>query len=322
MAWRPTYNFDLHAGAGPRLGPRRGERLRRVETPGTETPERLPGGQPRGARTTTGQNEGRHGAPARPDRAARAIVDPNQINSGHAGLHGAGDAVGRMQCLFPPKENRDVRRIFHRRSTLYMWGPLPKPPSEFYVLRTLYALARPFSPYITQAQPYDFAVDWWALGILVGELATGSTPFHAETPRQLMASILNDAPTLPEDEALAVTLEALLEKEPHSRPLADDVRAAPAFSNTDWHAVEQLLAPPFPELDEASYHQEPSPAMEVSRVTTSPESSLEATTALDRRRVHRTMSAPLQMPPPPPRTQPRAQRTTGPRAPVSFARVA
>ena len=60
--------------------------------------------------------------------------------------------------------------------------------------------------------------------------------------------------------------------------------------------------------------------MEVSRVTTSPESSLEATTALDRRRVHRTMSAPLQMPPPPPRTgdtaSPRAWASRSPAAVV------
>ena len=76
------------------------------------------------------------------------------------------------------------------------------------------------APEILRGHAYGVAVDWWALGILVGELATGSTPFHAETPRQLMASILNDAPTLPDDESLAVTLEALLEKEPHSRPLA------------------------------------------------------------------------------------------------------
>ena len=75
------------------------------------------------------------------------------------------------------------------------------------------------APEILRGHAYGVAVDWWALGILVGELATGSTPFHAETPRQLMASILNDAPTLPEDEALAVTLEALLEKEPHSLSL-------------------------------------------------------------------------------------------------------
>jgi serine/threonine protein kinase len=176
------------------------------------------------------------------------------------------------------------------------------------------------APEILRGHAYGVAVDWWALGILVGELATGSTPFHAETPRQLMASILNDAPTLPEDEALAVTLEALLEKEPHSRPLADDVRAAPAFASTDWHAVEQLLAPPFPEIDSESFVPEPSPAMEVSRVTTSPESSLEATTALDRRRVQRCASAPLQMPPPPPRTgdtaSPRAWASRSPAAVV------
>ena len=102
------------------------------------------------------------------------------------------------------------------------------------------------------------------------------------------------------------------------------MRAAPAFSGTDWHAVEQLLAPPFPEIDSESFVPEPSPAMEVSRVTTSPESSLEATTALDRRRVHRTMSAPL-MPPPPPRTgdtaPPRAWASRSPAAVVEMSRM-
>ena len=53
---RATYNFDFHTGAGPRVGPRRRVGFRRVETPGTETPERLSGRQPRRARTTTGQN--------------------------------------------------------------------------------------------------------------------------------------------------------------------------------------------------------------------------------------------------------------------------
>jgi len=173
------------------------------------------------------------------------------------------------------------------------------------------------APEILRGRPYGAAVDWWALGILIGELCTGDTPFHAEQPRQLMASILNDTPVLPADEALAVTLGALLEKDASLRPSARDVRAAPAFASTDWGAVEALAAPPFPEDDGDGLvpFSAALPAA-VSRVTTSPESSLEATTASDVRRV---ASEPL-LPPPPPRSgdtvSPRAWASRSPAAVV------
>ena len=144
MAWRPTYNFDLHAGAGPRLGPRRGERLRRVETPGTETPERLPGGQPRGARTPARQNEGRYWIETGPDRAARSIIDPDQVHRWDSRIYGARDAPRSTQRLFKTKENRDVRRIFIV-DRPDMWGPLPKPPSEFYASYNMTCQSRPSS---------------------------------------------------------------------------------------------------------------------------------------------------------------------------------
>lgn len=33
------------------------------------------------------------------------------------------------------------------------------------------------APEILNHQPYDFAVDWWALGVLAYELVVGFTPF-------------------------------------------------------------------------------------------------------------------------------------------------
>ena len=39
--------------------------------------------------------------------------------------------------------------------------------------------SRPFSQRSTQAQPYDFAVDWWALGVLFFTMLKGRLPFDA-----------------------------------------------------------------------------------------------------------------------------------------------
>ena len=64
--------------------------------------------------------------------------------------------------------------------SLWKWGPLPKPPSEFYASHACRTRrSRPSSPYITQAQPYDFAVDWWALGVLFFTMLKGRLPFDA-----------------------------------------------------------------------------------------------------------------------------------------------
>ena len=61
-----------------------------------------------------------------------------------------------------------------------MWGPLPKPPSEFHASYTSTAsVATVLTIRNTQAQPYDFAVDWWALGVLFFTMLKGRLPFDA-----------------------------------------------------------------------------------------------------------------------------------------------
>ena len=150
---------------------------------------------------------------------------------------------------------------------------------------------------------YGVAVDWWALGILVGELATGSTPFHAETPRQLMASILG-RPTFPRA-SMAVTRlywrRSLI-------PTFGGRRAGGArVCSTDWHAVEQLCLP----LPEATRRRLLQPSAGHGGVAYDLRNSLEATT-VDRRRVQLRVGA-LDAPPPPAASDRRARASRSPR---------
>ena len=63
---------------------------------------------------------------------------------------------------------------------IHMWGPVSKPPSEFYVARlSPSSAATVLTIRNTQAQPYDFAVDWWALGVLFFTMLKGRLPFDA-----------------------------------------------------------------------------------------------------------------------------------------------
>ena len=76
------------------------------------------------AAATTDKFEGRHGAPARPDRDRPGhCTTPNQIHRGHAGLwHGAEMLLEMLEPLCPRRTVMSEKS--HRRSTLYMWGPV------------------------------------------------------------------------------------------------------------------------------------------------------------------------------------------------------
>lgn len=45
------------------------------------------------------------------------------------------------------------------------------------------------APEIISYQPYDKAVDWWALGVLIYEMLAGQPPFDGEDEEELFASI-------------------------------------------------------------------------------------------------------------------------------------
>lgn len=47
------------------------------------------------------------------------------------------------------------------------------------------------APEIILSQGYNYAVDWWALGILIYEMAAGYPPFYAKDPMKIYEKIVS-----------------------------------------------------------------------------------------------------------------------------------
>jgi len=96
------------------------------------------------------------------------------------------------------------------------------------------------APEIILGESYSFQIDWWALGILLCEMVTGSTPFFGDNASEVMESIINDPPSFYEGtpEELIEFVLFLLEKDPKLRPESEDIKNHPFFSGFDWKKVE------------------------------------------------------------------------------------
>ena len=107
------------------------------------------------------------------------------------------------------------------------------------------------APEILHRNGHSFAVDWWALGIFLHELLTGTTPFIADTPSDIYTNILTQTYVPPPDldEPTKSLLAGLLSKDPGLRLTGDTLKAHRYFSGVDWEQLH-LLSPPFlPEHD-------------------------------------------------------------------------
>lgn len=95
------------------------------------------------------------------------------------------------------------------------------------------------APEVVNRSGHDCKSDWWALGILLYEMLTGSTPFDADSAYDMYANILTKefCPPKEADEATAHLLHGLLTKDPSTRLVGVDVLHHEFFGDTCWQEL-------------------------------------------------------------------------------------
>src|SRR5437667_12282647 len=98
------------------------------------------------------------------------------------------------------------------------------------------------SPEQTLGKPVDQRTDLWALGIVIAEIITGRNPFHRESPPRTIFAILNEAPILADE--IAIALQRII------------YRALSKDAATRYRSASEMLA----DLQAFRSHLEPSSA--------------------------------------------------------------
>ncbi|KAH9321374.1 hypothetical protein KI387_016013 [Taxus chinensis] len=106
------------------------------------------------------------------------------------------------------------------------------------------------APEILQGIGHEFAVDWWALGILLFELLYGKTPFKGTTKKHTFYNILTRDPQFTGPwSPLRDLITRLLEKEPSrrlgSRNGAQEIKEHSFFKSLGWDTIHRVSRPPF-----------------------------------------------------------------------------
>ncbi|CAN6204843.1 unnamed protein product [Urochloa humidicola] len=118
------------------------------------------------------------------------------------------------------------------------------------------------APEVVRGDGHEFAVDWWALGVLVYEMSQGRTPFRGRSRKETFRNVLLREPELSAEARrrwpeLADLVSGLLEKDPARRlgfaGGADEVRAHPFFAGVAWDLLGEVSRPPYipPSADDA-----------------------------------------------------------------------
>ncbi|KAK6138355.1 hypothetical protein DH2020_027939 [Rehmannia glutinosa] len=106
------------------------------------------------------------------------------------------------------------------------------------------------APEILRGDGHEFAVDWWALGVLCYEMLYGTTPFKGRNRKETFRKILLAEPEfIGKPNALTDLIRKLLEKDPTRRlgyrRGASEIKEHEFFRGLRWDLLTEVLRPPF-----------------------------------------------------------------------------
>ncbi|KAG9448453.1 hypothetical protein H6P81_008418 [Aristolochia fimbriata] len=106
------------------------------------------------------------------------------------------------------------------------------------------------SPEVVRGDGHEFAVDWWALGVLTYEMAYGRTPFIGKNRKETFRNVLTRSPEfVGKRSALTDFISRLLEKDPTKRlgyeGGAAEVKDHAFFRGLHWDLLTEVSRPPF-----------------------------------------------------------------------------
>ncbi|KAI8913617.1 kinase-like domain-containing protein [Gorgonomyces haynaldii] len=103
------------------------------------------------------------------------------------------------------------------------------------------------APEILKQRPYSFGVDWWAFGIIVFQLHSGTSPFQEKHTSDTFARILSGNVRWPVNYVFPLECKSLLDGifvMSSKRLNGQQIRTHPFFERVEWTAMELLLVPP------------------------------------------------------------------------------
>lgn len=104
------------------------------------------------------------------------------------------------------------------------------------------------APELVNHQNYDYAIDWWTLGIFTFELLFGYTPFANPNRIKMFQNIVLKKPVFPHnaDPGAISLISQLLEKDPKKRPTLKEIKENVFFKDVNFDDVlAKKIKPPF-----------------------------------------------------------------------------
>ncbi|KAF7682510.1 cAMP-dependent protein kinase catalytic subunit PRKX [Astathelohania contejeani] len=103
------------------------------------------------------------------------------------------------------------------------------------------------APEVLLREKHERMVDYWALGVLIYEMLTGSPPFYSEDAIQTYKYILNCKVHIPPrmDKSASDLILRLLEKNPKKRIYSiEEIKTHPFFKTINWEKMSRLEVKP------------------------------------------------------------------------------